>query len=137
MSTNLDDSAFRKELEKLQRNGRDMTVAMRKVANVLVTAVEDVFESEGFGSWKRSKRAELQGGKTLQDTGNLAGSIRPEHSKREAAAYTDVPYGRFHVAKEHGGILDDGDERLRDYMAVDTADVLAEIEEIVLEEMSR
>lgn len=52
------------------------------------------------GAWKRSKRAELQSGQTLQDTGRLRGGFLPgniqNHGKNGVVFYNNVPYAVYH-----------------------------------------
>lgn len=52
------------------------------------------------GVWKKSKRAELQGGQTLQDTGRLRGGFLPgniqDHGKNGIVFFNRVPYAVYH-----------------------------------------
>jgi len=104
------------------------------IAEILVAAVQDVFESEGFGKWPEladSTIAQRRGGpgqaiKILQDSGLLAGSINPESSPDSASAFTNVPYGAWHVI---------GTEHMpkRDFLEVDADLVQFEAAEVLLE----
>lgn len=52
------------------------------------------------GKWKKSQRAKREGGKTLQDTGNLRGGFLPrniaKHGKNSIVFFNPVPYARKH-----------------------------------------
>lgn len=73
------------------------------IAQILVTAVNDVFEAEGPG-WEQLKQSTLdkrrlegRGAKILQNTTNLVGSIHGEHGPDFAEAATNVPYIVYHL----------------------------------------
>ena len=88
-----------KEFERRGNNLEDITPA---VAQVLVSAVDDVFQTQGFGKWPDLAPATIRarrgsGAKILQDKGVLAGSITPRSSARVAEAFTRVPYGTYQV----------------------------------------
>lgn len=72
--------------------GGDLTDVNALIAEDLVAAIHDVFEAEGPG-WEPTQR----GGKILQDTGNLVNSISPDSGPTYALAFSDVPYGVYHV----------------------------------------
>jgi phage gpG-like protein len=74
------------------------------MAEMLVSAVGDVFEAEGPG-WKRladstleKRRQHGRGAKILQDTGVLAASISARHGPDFAEAATNSPYVVVHLA---------------------------------------
>ncbi len=88
-----------KEYERRGNNLEDITPA---VAQLLVSAVDEVFQTEGFGTWPDLAPATIRarrgtGAKMLQDRGILAGSITPRSNARTAEAFTRVPYGIYHV----------------------------------------
>ena len=88
-----------REFERRGNNLEDITPA---VAQILVSAVDDVFISEGFGKWPDLAPATIRarrgsGAKILQDRGLLAGSITPRSGARVAEAFTRVPYGVHHI----------------------------------------
>ena len=97
-------SAKLKELENLV-SGRSLRPVMRQIAQAMELATEKNFETEGarLGErWKPSQRA-LEGirgrkvkGKTLQDTGRLAGSIVSDVGRDYAIVGTNVEYGPIH-----------------------------------------
>ena len=82
--------------------GGDLSPAMAIIAQDLVAAVEEQYETEGEGNWDPLAEATLRGrrggiGKILQDTGIMAGSTAPHHGDFYAEASSDVPYLAFHV----------------------------------------
>jgi phage gpG-like protein len=80
--------------------GNDLGPTMALIAEDLVTAVQDEFETEGRGKWPgfaESTLATRAGGKLLQDHGILAGSIEPRHGSRFAEASTGVDYAVHHI----------------------------------------
>lgn len=98
-----------RELERLlerfnrQVNGR-ISSTMAIVAENLVAAVSDRFESAGDGEWPelaestlRSRRGGGSGAQILVDTGRLAGSIRGDSGADFAEATSDVAYAIYHV----------------------------------------
>ena len=82
-----------------------MSPTMAIVAESLVAAVSDEFESAGRGRWeplaestlKRRRGSEAQ---ILKDTGRFAGSIQADSGADFAEAATDVSYAVFHVSDE-------------------------------------
>ena len=78
---------------------------MAIVAEMLVTRVDDEYETAGHGTWDplaestlRKRRRKGRGAQILKDTGRAAGSTHGEHSDEHAAAYTDVAYMIFHAS---------------------------------------
>jgi phage gpG-like protein len=73
--------------------------------------VLDQFETKGFGSWpdfwwqrrglpKPRGRRWLGNPQLLQDTGNLVGSITPDHGVDFAEVFTNVPYAKYHASHQ-------------------------------------
>lgn len=91
--------------QSFERRGKNLSAITPVIAEMLVTAVHDVFEAEGPG-WQRhaastlAKRRGGSGHKLLQDTGHLITNIHAEHGPDWAMAGTNVPYVRYHL---HGG----------------------------------
>jgi len=89
-------------LQTFEHHGKNLGAITPIIAEMLVTAVHDVFEAEGPG-WKRhaastlAKRRGRTGHKLLQDSGVLITSIHPEHGADWAMAATNVPYVRYHL----------------------------------------
>ena len=86
-----------------ERRGKNLGAITPVIAEMLVTAVHDVFEAEGPG-WPpmaestKAKRRGRSGHKLLQDSGNLITSVHGEHGPDWAMAATNVPYVRYHVS---------------------------------------
>lgn len=101
----MDASPILHQLTLLRQRGSNLRETMSVIAEDLVAAVSDEFESEGRGKWaplaestlaKRRKRG--RGAKILQDTGRWAGSHHPVYGDDFAEAATDVSYAVFHVS---------------------------------------
>jgi phage gpG-like protein len=95
---------FDELLERGQRVGEEVMPAM---AEILVSAVQEEFETGGRGKWKEladstlaKRRREGKGAKILEDTGIFAGSITQDVGADFAEAYTNVPYAIFHTSDE-------------------------------------
>lgn len=91
--------------EMLERGERIPAAVLPNVAQILVSAVEDEFATEGRGKWQQladetlaRRRREGRGAKILQDTGIFAGSITPFVGADFAEALTNVPYAVFHTS---------------------------------------
>lgn len=122
-------------INEFERRGKSFSRITPTVASILTTAVEDEFNTEGHGQWPPLSAATVakRRGTTamiLQDTGNLAGSMRPDHGSDWGAAATDVPYAIFHVSSAPRSKIP-----LRDFLAVDTPDVLDEIGDLLAYEL--
>jgi phage gpG-like protein len=88
--------------ERAEKIGPEVMPAM---AEVLVSAVQDEFESQGDGKWPplaestlAKRRRDGRGAKILEDTGIFAGSITPLTGPEFAEAYTNVPYAVYHTS---------------------------------------
>lgn len=105
------------------------------VAEILVAAIDDVFSAEGAvggrPKWAPSQRALAQDGQTLQDTGNLAGSVQGEWDEESAFAGSDVPYGKYHLGEDSPGRK----VPVRDWLGIDLDSVTDEVTEFVLNEL--
>ena len=108
---------------------------MPSAAQVLVDAVDYEFYSEGRGRWQASLRALLEGGKTLTDTGVLAGAVQPGYTEDEAFAYDDVPYGVYHLPPEKSGHPSTGKMPVRDWTDIDIDAASDEIVDLFLREV--
>lgn len=107
-----DSSALVDALDRLSQAGADVAAeTMPVLAEILVSAVHEVFEHEGAVAGRpkwpdlaestKAKRARRQGSgvfKILQDTGLLAGSIMPYADQSVAEAFTNVPYAGYHIS---------------------------------------
>ncbi len=90
----------------------DRSRIMSIVAEDLVAAVNDEFETAGHGSWDplaestlRKRRKEGKGAEILKDNGRFAGSIQPDSGPDFAEASTDVFYAVYHVSDEPRSII--------------------------------
>lgn len=110
----LDATALGKILKKLGAKPADLTPTMAVVAEQLVAAVNDEFETGGHGKWpphakstiRRRRVGSGQGAPLLlKDTGALAGSIHEEHGADFALATTDKFYAVFHVSDAPRSII--------------------------------
>ena len=97
-------------VEELRERGGDLSGTMAVVADLLVAAVNDEFESQGRGNWPplaASTHAKRRGS-TAQihlDTGRFAGSIRADSGEDWAEAATDVSYAVYHVSDAPRSII--------------------------------
>lgn len=101
----LDVRPLGKILKKMGAQAADLSPVMAVVAEQLVAAVNDEFETAGHGKWpplaestKRQRRGDGERSQILKDTGALAGSIRGESGPDFALATTDKFYAVFHVS---------------------------------------
>lgn len=131
VSVGYDASSLIALVRELEQRGGSAGDAMRVVSELVVSAVQDVFERQGPG-WPPLAPvtiARRRGGggaaKMLIDTGNLSGSITRAWNDREAEAYTDVPYAGYHVT---------GTSRMpaRDFTEVDIDELLEESAALLL-----
>ena len=119
-----DASALVARVREFEQRGGKLDDLMPAVAEVLVGAVLQKFEDEGPG-WPETRR----GGTILQDTGRLVASIEAAHGADWAEAFTNVHYGKYHVT---------GTDRMpaRDFTAIDTDQVEAEVADMLLMELA-
>ena len=97
----VEDRNIRELLTKIGHKCEDRRPLMRNIAGIMHDAVEENFEQEGRPHrWKKSKRAEKQGGKTLQDSGQMASSIVERSDNDEAVVTTN----KIQAAAHHFGI---------------------------------
>lgn len=134
MKTELDfdASALTDVIAEYVKKGGELSRLGPSVGEILREAVDYQFDSEGNGSWKASARAILQGGKTLQDTGNLAGTMETEVEfvGQELVAFvgSNIPYAPFHLPPEKSGhAVSTGVMPVRDYFDIDEEEVMEEI----------
>ena len=114
-------------------NLRDVAESARAI---MKTAVDDLFDTEGNGQWKRSKRAEEEGGKTLQDTDLLAQTIDTEAGDDWVLVGSNVPHGKFHLPPEKSGHeVTMGIMPVRDWLAIDEDEVMDDIADLMLDHL--
>ena len=84
-------------LERLAHTGQDMSPVMRVIAQELDRQTEKNFAAEGRPKWLGIKpRKGREGGRILQDTGQLAASITTSHDSHSAMIGTNKVYAAIH-----------------------------------------
>ena len=127
----VDVSELVREWKALERRTTDLSAVTPVLAEILVGAVNDEWDSAGRGRWPGlapSTIARRRGSSTqiLKDTGRAAGSVRGESDSTSAAAVTDTAYMIYHVS-------DEARTRLPLRNPFDVLDVaMPEIEDVVL-----
>ena len=127
----VDVSELVREWKALERRTTDLSAVTPVLAEILVGAVNDEWDSAGRGRWPGlapSTIARRRGSSTqiLKDTGRAAGSVRGESDSTSASAVTDTAYMIYHVS-------DEARTRLPLRNPFDVLDVaMPEIEDVVL-----
>jgi phage virion morphogenesis protein len=97
------DEAIR-QLEAMEKRGRDLSAAMKEIAGIMHDAMEQNFADEGDPKWKELagstiKQREKKGhwpGKILQEAGSLVSSIEPGSDATSAWVGTNKVYAAIH-----------------------------------------
>jgi len=91
-------------IEDFEERGGNLEPVMAVIAEDFVTAVSDMYDTEGRGKWPphaastlRKRRAGGKGARLMQDTGVLAASTEPNYGPDFAEATTGVEYVVFHL----------------------------------------
>lgn len=133
-SVEVDTSELRARVAEFAKRGQNLEPIMQVIAEDLVAAVSDEFETDGHGKWPphaastvKRRRGGGSGAKLLQDTGVLASSVEPRWGPDFAEAGTGVPYVVYHL--EGGPVIprrnpfdvpddvyDDAEETLLDFL---------------------
>ena len=94
----IDSSDFERGMARLLQNVENRRPITAGIAAELLSMSEDNFASESWGGdpWKPSKRANREGGKTLQKTGQLAASLTTQSSNDFARIGTNKVYAAIH-----------------------------------------
>lgn len=97
------DKSSARLLHGLRARAEHAQPAMAIVAEMLVTRVDDEWDSAGHGRWKdlaASTKRKRRGNSAqiLKDTGRAAASVHGEATSDTAEAYTDVAYMVFHAS---------------------------------------
>lgn len=138
---NLDFDPFIEALRELAEAGASASAEVTPViAEILVSAVLEVFEKEGAvpggSQWEElaeSTKAKRRGSgpyKILQDTGVLVGSITPWSEALVAEAFTNVPYAGYHVSQRARSKLP-----MRDFTLIDFDGAQREAADVVLAQL--
>ncbi len=97
INVSIDDKEVKKTLELLRQRVGNLRPAMKAIGETVRTSVVKNFMSEGRPeSWKTSKRAQKQGGKTLTDTARLRNSITAKAYDDRVEIGTNVRYAAIH-----------------------------------------
>lgn len=101
MSVGVDTTELQRAVADLRT--RDLSPTMAVIAESLVAAVNDEFETAGRGRWEPLSERTLSNrrgttAQILKDTGRFAASIRADFGPDFAEAATDVSYAVFHVS---------------------------------------
>jgi phage gpG-like protein len=91
----VDGDALERRLHSAGRLVADLAPTFAVVAEDLVAAVVDRFDSNGDGTWEPNKPSTIRkkgSAKPMEDDGVLKGSILPESGADWAAAATNVSY---------------------------------------------
>jgi phage gpG-like protein len=103
-SVEVDVSALVKVLQDYGHRIDNFEPIAAQVAEILVTGVEDLVETEGGAAWPALAQTTLdrrrhggKGAKMLQDTGLMIGGLVPFHDSDHAAAATSASYAGFHL----------------------------------------
>jgi len=96
----IDDLEAREELARLDAAAGDLTPLMDGIGALLEQSardrIEDTNRAPDGAPWERSFRAELDGGRTLFDSGRLAASLTHQAGRSEVQIGTDLPYAGIH-----------------------------------------
>ena len=89
-------------LIRMEANVRNLDRILPVVADILVSAVGDVYDAEGpnwepFAASTVRRRGSMGSAKLLQDTGVMAGSTIGESGSNYAQARSTIPYAKYHV----------------------------------------
>ena len=92
------DGETRAALTRLELASRNMGEAMKAIAASLADEVEENFEQQGRPRWQALKNPseKRQGGRILQDSGQLAASVSTRSNRNMAMVGTNKVYGAIH-----------------------------------------
>ena len=105
-SIKINTDGFEAALDKLVRGLENREPLMRSLAGMMADAVEENFAQEGrpkWMGWSPSTARRRRGGRILQLSGRLAGSIGSYSDNDSAVVGTNVKYARIH---QEGGEID-------------------------------
>lgn len=99
----IDSKDVMSALERLAQAGQRMSPVMRAISTELLSQTEENFAAEGRPKWLGIKpRKGREGGKILQDTGQLAASISSSHDSTSATIGSNKVYAAIH---QFGGTI--------------------------------
>lgn len=105
-SIKINTDGFEAALDKLVKGLENREPLMRRLAGMMADAVEENFAQEGrpkWMGWSPSTARRRRGGRILQLSGRLAGSIGSYSDNDSAVVGTNVKYARIH---QEGGEID-------------------------------
>jgi len=105
MEITLDDMSAERTINRLLDGARNMTPLMKVISKSLESDVKDNFqnqESPDGQPWKPSRRAQMEGGETLLDSGRLADSYIGQSGKDYAEVGSNVIYAAI---QQFGGTI--------------------------------
>lgn len=132
----VDLGELRRELRALAARADNLGGAWKIVAEMLVTEVEDLVDSEGRGDWdppaaSTVERATRKGyrkgqgfGDLLRDTNHMVGNVQPHSDASGASASTPASYAGFHLEGTADMPARDFFDVLEDSFLDDVADIL-------------
>lgn len=102
MSVAADMREFEGVLLRMEANVRNLDRILPVVADILVSAVDDVYQAEGpnwpaFAPSTLRRRGSMGAAKLLQDTGVMANSTIGESGSNYAQARSTIPYAKYHA----------------------------------------
>ncbi len=102
----IDDAEVKALLTQLGERARDLSSPMKLIGEQVLFSVQQNFAEGGRPDrWIPSKRAIVQGGQTLVNTGRLLQSLTYRSSSDQAEVGTNVIYAAIH---QFGGIIPGG-----------------------------
>lgn len=101
----VDTAELDRELKRIEKRTRNYAPITPTLAEILVSYVNEEWESAGRGRWPPLAASTLRkrrggSGQILKDTGRAAASVHADHGADYAAAVTDVSYMVFHASDE-------------------------------------
>lgn len=98
ITVQLDANAAQRYLQHLEQAGADLAPVMRAISQELLAETEDNFAAEGRPKWTPLKNppARRQGGKILQDRGQLAASVTTDSGDDYAQIGSNRVYAAIH-----------------------------------------
>lgn len=94
----IDDARLQEALKRLEQSGTRLAPAMKKIAAALADQVEENFAQQGRPRWQplENPPERRQGGRILQDSGQLAASISTESTDTAAVIGSNKVYAAIH-----------------------------------------
>lgn len=102
------DQELEQKLQQLTKKLKNLKPLMSTMGSLMLEATEENFAEESFfgvpwAPWSSSTAQQRAGGKKLQDTGSLAGSIHVQADRYSVALGTNLVYAAIHQAGGRAG----------------------------------